>query len=113
MGAKAFTRKQEQEGAKMKTCKGCGAPILSGDDCKFCGLSQQEQPEQPKQKRKGRGPSKKPTLFNTSLRLSREVMDYFNTNHPYTKQAKIREILTEYVNSQQQGANNGNSKEIN
>ena len=61
-------------------------------------------------KRKGRGPSKKPTLFNTSLRLSREVMDYFNTNHPYSKQAKIREILTEYVNSQQQGANNGNSK---
>lgn len=60
-------------------------------------------------KRKGRGPSKKPTLFNTSLRLSREVMDYFNTHHPYSKQAKIREILTEYVNSQQQGANNGNN----
>jgi uncharacterized protein (DUF4415 family) len=59
-------------------------------------------------KRKGRGPSKKPTLFNTSLRLSREVMDYFNTHHPYSKQAKIREILTEYVNSQQQGAKNGN-----
>ena len=62
-------------------------------------------------KRRGRGLSKKPALFNTSLRLSREVMDYFNTNHAYSKQAKIREILTEYVNSQQQGANNGNSKE--
>ena len=61
--------------------------------------------------RKGRGPSKKPTLFNTSLRLSREVMDYFNTNHAYSKQAKIREILTEYVNSQQQGANNGKETE--
>jgi hypothetical protein len=109
MVATAFTRKQKQEGAEMKTCVGCGAPILSGDDCKFCGASQ-VQPEQPKQKRKGRGPSKKPTLFNTSLRLSREVMDYFNTHHPYSKQAKIREILTEYVNSQQQGANNGNSK---
>jgi len=60
-------------------------------------------------KRKGRGPSKKPTLFNTSLRLPREVMDYFNANYPYSKQAKIREILTEYVNSQQQGAKNGNS----
>jgi uncharacterized protein (DUF4415 family) len=59
-------------------------------------------------KRRGRGPSKKPALFNTSLRLSREVMDYFNTHYPYAKQAKIREILTEYVNSQQQGANNGN-----
>jgi len=59
-------------------------------------------------KRKGRGAGKKPTLFNTSLRIPMEVMDYFNTHHPYTKQAKIREILTEYVNSQQQGANNGN-----
>ena len=62
-------------------------------------------------KRKGRGPSKKPALFNTSLRLPREVMDYFNTNHAYSKQAKIREILTEYVNSQQQGANNGKETE--
>ena len=100
----------------MQVCKGCGAPILSGDICKFCGVAQAEEPkqvEEPKQKRKGRGLGKKPTLFNTSLRLSREVMDYFNTNHPYTKQAKIREILTEYVNSQQQGANNGNSKETN
>ena len=92
----------------MQVCKGCGAPILSGDNCKFCGASQVEES---KQKRKGRGLGKKPSLFNTSLRLSREVMDYFNTHHPYTKQAKIREILTEYVNSQQQGANNGNSKE--
>jgi uncharacterized protein (DUF4415 family) len=91
----------------MQVCKGCGAPILSGDNCKFCGASQVEEP---KQKRKGRGLGKKPSLFNTSLRLSKEVMDYFNTHHPYTKQAKIREILTEYVNSQQQGANNGNSK---
>jgi len=59
-------------------------------------------------KRKGRGVGKKPPLFNTSLRLPREVMDYFNANYPYTKQAKIREVLIEYVNSQQQGANNGN-----
>jgi hypothetical protein len=36
-------------------------------------------------------------------------MDYFNTHHPYTKQAKMREILTEYINSQMQGANNGNN----
>ena len=63
--------------------------------------------------KKGRGLGKKPPLFCTSLRLSKEVMDYFNTHHPYTKQAKMREILTEYINSQMQGANNGNSKEIN
>ena len=60
-------------------------------------------------KRKGRGPSKKPSLFNKSMRLPQEVMEYFNTHHPYSKQAKIREILTEYVNSQKQGANNGNT----
>ena len=55
-------------------------------------------------KRKGRGPGKKPALFCTSLRLNREVMDYFNTNFPYTKQAKMREILTDYIN-QQTGVN--------
>lgn len=64
--------------------------------------------EELKPKKKGRGPGKKPSLFCTSLRLPKEVMEYFNTNYPYSKQAKIREILTEYVNRQQQGANNGN-----
>lgn len=61
----------------------------------------------PEKKRQGRGPGKKPTLVNTSLRLPREVVEYFET-FP-NKQAKIREVLTEYLNSQQQGANNGNS----
>jgi hypothetical protein len=28
------------------------------------------------------------------------VMEYFNTHYPETKQAKIREILTDYVQSQ-------------
>ena len=51
-------------------------------------------------KRRGRGIGKKPALFCTSLRLPKEVMDYFNTHHAYTKQAKMREILTEYVNNQ-------------
>lgn len=54
----------------------------------------------PEQKRKGRGVGKKPALFCTSLRLSKEVMDYFNTNYAYTKQAKMREILTKYVTNQ-------------
>jgi len=54
----------------------------------------------PVQQRKGRGLGKKPSLFCTSLRLPREVMDYFNTHHAYTKQAKMREILTDYVNNQ-------------
>ena len=45
--------------------------------------------------RKGRGLGKKPALACTSLRLPEHVMNYFNT-----KQAKMREILTEYVNNQ-------------
>lgn len=61
----------------------------------------------PEKKRRGRGPGKKPTFVNTSLRLPREVIEYFEA-FP-NKQAKIREVLTEFVNSQQQGANNGNS----
>lgn len=60
----------------------------------------------PIKKRKGRGLGKKPALFCTSLRLPKEVMDYFNTHHPRTKQAKMREILADYV--KQQGASNGN-----
>jgi len=51
-------------------------------------------------KRKGRGLGKKPALACTSLRLSQEVMNYFDTNYPMSKQAKMREVLTEYVNNQ-------------
>ena len=51
-------------------------------------------------KLRGRGVGKKPSLFCTSLRVPKEVMDYFNTHHAYTKQAKMREILTEYVKTQ-------------
>lgn len=60
----------------------------------------------PIKKRKGRGLGKKPALFCTSLRLPKEVMDYFNAYHPHNKQAKMREILADYV--KQQGASNGN-----
>lgn len=52
----------------------------------------------PEQKRQGRGPSKKPTLVNTSLRLPKDVVEYFET-FP-NKQAKIREVLTNYVQTQ-------------
>jgi uncharacterized protein (DUF4415 family) len=59
----------------------------------------------PEKKRKGRGLGKKPALLCTSLRLPKDVMDYFDTNFAYTKQAKMREILTQYVTNQT-GANN-------
>jgi len=48
-------------------------------------------------KRKGRGPGKKPRLFLTSIRLSWEVINYFNNYHPRNKQAQMRAVLTEYV----------------
>lgn len=50
-----------------------------------------------KPKRRGRGPGKKPALFATSIRLSREIVEYFNKYHPHDKQAQMRAILTEYV----------------
>jgi uncharacterized protein (DUF4415 family) len=48
-------------------------------------------------KRTGRGPNKKPTLVSVSLRIPYEVLDYFTTQYPYTKQAKIREALAAFV----------------
>jgi hypothetical protein len=60
-----------------------------------------------KPKRKGRGLGKKPALFGTSLRLSKEVLDYFNLHHPHNKQAKVREILADYVRNQINGVRNG------
>lgn len=51
-------------------------------------------------KRKVRGPGKRPALFCTSIRISPEVMDYFNTHHPDDKQAKMRAVLADYVKAQ-------------
>lgn len=60
-------------------------------------------------KRKARGPGKKPAMFCTSLRLPKYVIDYFDTHHPYNKQATMREVLIEYVEIQMEnkGANDG------
>jgi|APGre2960657404_1045060.scaffolds.fasta_scaffold225928_2 uncharacterized protein (DUF4415 family) len=55
-------------------------------------------------KRTGRGPGKRPALVNTSLRIPEDVLSYFDTHFPYSKQAKIREILIDFV-KQHQGAN--------
>jgi hypothetical protein len=45
--------------------------------------------------RRGRGPGKKPALVCTSIRLPKEVMDFFSVFPD--KQAKMRDVLTEYV----------------
>ena len=48
-------------------------------------------------RRMGRGPGKKPTLTNVSLRIPQEVLDYFTAQYPYTKQAEMRRALSEFV----------------
>lgn len=53
-----------------------------------------------KPKKKGRGPGKKPALVCTSIRLNREVMEFFNKHHAHNKQAKMRDILIEYVKNE-------------
>jgi hypothetical protein len=52
--------------------------------------------------RKPRGPSKKPTLVGISLRLPKEVIEYFNANYPYTKQAMMRAALTEFISRKEE-----------
>jgi hypothetical protein len=63
--------------------------------------------EPDKPKRKGRGLGKKPALFSTSLRLSKEIVEYFTLHHPTSKQAKMREILADYVRNQTSGVPSG------
>lgn len=62
-------------------------------------------------KRIYRGKGKKPAMLCTSLRIPIDVLDYFAKHHPYTKQAKIREILINYV--KQQGALNEETNSTN
>jgi len=52
----------------------------------------------PSKKRVGRGPGKKPALLLVNIRVPFEVIEYFNTHYPLTKQAEMREVLTAYVN---------------
>jgi len=53
--------------------------------------------------RKGRGPGKKVPLACTSIRLTKEVMDYFDSFPD--KQSRMRDVLTAYVRYQK--INNG------
>jgi uncharacterized protein (DUF4415 family) len=48
-------------------------------------------------KRKVRGKAKKPALMCTSIRLPVDTMMFYKTNYPHTMQAKMREVLHEYV----------------
>jgi hypothetical protein len=57
-------------------------------------------------KRKGRGKAIKPALVYFSFRVSKEVVEFFET-YP-NKSKKIREVLEQYIN-QQKGLTDENS----
>jgi hypothetical protein len=51
-------------------------------------------------KRRGRGLGKKPAMVYLPIRVDKEVVDFFDTYYPSTRQAKIREILNDFINKQ-------------
>jgi uncharacterized protein (DUF4415 family) len=57
--------------------------------------------ETPKVKR-GRGKAKKPALEITSLRLAPETLQFFREHYPTRLQAKMREVLANYVKEQKE-----------
>jgi hypothetical protein len=59
-------------------------------------------------KKKGRGLGKKPALVYFPLRLPKEVLDFFGANS--NKNAKIREVLIDYV-AKNKGAVNENTEQ--
>ena len=61
-------------------------------------------------KPKHRGKGKKPALFNTSVRLPREVVDFFAKQYPFTKQAKMREVLINHMKEIQNEETNSTNK---
>jgi uncharacterized protein (DUF4415 family) len=44
-----------------------------------------------------RGEGRKVALVHLSLRIPQEVMDFFDQKYPYKKQAKMREILANFM----------------
>jgi len=47
--------------------------------------------------KKGRGKGAKPALVYFPLRLEKYVVDYFDKHYPATRQAKIREVLANFI----------------
>lgn len=65
------------------------------------------EPHQGQVKKRTRGKAKRPAMFNTSMRIPVEVVEFFDKHYPYSKQAKMREVLLAFVKSQTEGANHG------
>ncbi len=62
-------------------------------------------------KKRGRGPGKKPSLRCTSIRLPVEVMEYFDKHYQNNKQAKMREVLANYMIEQVKEKQNATEKD--
>jgi hypothetical protein len=48
-------------------------------------------------KKKGRGKGAKPALVYFPLRLEKYVVEHFDTHYPASRQAKIREVLANFI----------------
>jgi uncharacterized protein (DUF4415 family) len=58
--------------------------------------------------KKGRGLGKRPALVCTSIRLPKDVMEYFKQTSADGHLVAMRQVLVNYVN-QHKGESNGNS----
>lgn len=58
-----------------------------------------------KPKRRGRGPGKRPPLVATSIRLTKEVTDFFDKYYPKNKQAVMRSVLIEFAREEMERIN--------
>lgn len=58
-------------------------------------------------KRRGRGKAVKPAMLYFPLRVEKYVVDFFDEHYPATRQAKIREVLANFI----KGEVNENTKQ--
>lgn len=62
-------------------------------------------------KRKGRGLGKKPAMVYLPIRVDKSVVDFFDEHYPSTRQAKIREVLNDFIKQQRGLYEKENDKE--
>jgi hypothetical protein len=53
--------------------------------------------------KKGRGKATKPALVYFPLRLDKYVVEFFDEHYPATRQAKIREVLANFIKGEAGG----------
>jgi hypothetical protein len=53
--------------------------------------------------KKGRGKATKPALVYFPLRLDKYVVEFFDEHYPATRQAKIRDVLANFIKGEAGG----------